>query len=83
MEQTIVNAAIALGGGVISFLLQRIFASISQLQCRDTKIAEKLSQIEVHLAGSYVRREEMMSSQQLIFSKLEKIESKLDAKADK
>ncbi len=57
--------------------------SVRDLQEGDKKLAEKVSQIEVLVAGNYVRRDDFDKSVEAIFRKLDRIEDKLDGKADK
>ncbi len=57
--------------------------SVRDLQESDKKLAEKVSQIEVLVAGNYVRRDDFDKSVEAIFRKLDRIEDKLDGKADK
>ena len=57
--------------------------SVRDLQESDKKLAEKVSQIEVLVAGNYVRRDDFDKSVEAIFRKLDRIEDKLDSKADK
>jgi len=57
--------------------------SIRDLQDGEKKLAEKVSSIEVLVAGNYVKRDDFDRSVQAIFHKLDRIEDKLDGKADK
>lgn len=57
--------------------------SVRDLQESDKKLAEKVSQIEILVAGNYVRRDDFDKSVEAIFRKLDRIEDKLDGKADK
>lgn len=83
MEQMLINALIAAVGGVFSFILQRLWAAINELQRRDQLIAEKIGQLEVLVAGSYLKREEFERTMHIVFQKLDKIDEKLDHKADR
>jgi hypothetical protein len=53
------------------------------LQDGEKKLAEKVSSIEILVAGNYVKRDDFDKSVQAIFHKLDRIEDKLDGKADK
>lgn len=83
MEQTLVNWFLAGFGGVIGFLLKSVWESVKELQHADKELAAKVGEIEVLVAGAYVRKEELVKINEAIFTKLERIEYKLDGKADK
>ena len=46
-------------------------------------INDKLTKIEVTVAGNYIRRAEFNDMVQRLFTKLDAIDQKLDAKVDK
>ena len=69
----------ALGG----WWLKVIWEALKDLQIADTQLATKVGQIEVLVAGQYVKREEMERFANAIFTKLDRIEGKLDSKVDK
>ena len=83
MDQTIINWLLAGFGGLIGFLLNAVWQAVKDLQRADTKLAEKVSNIEVLVAGNYVKRESFDSAVERIFQKLDHIEEKIDKKADK
>lgn len=74
-------------GGLAAFLggwwMKVLHESIRDLQDGEKKLAEKVSSIEVLVAGNYVKRDDFDRSVQAIFHKLDRIEDKLDGKADK
>lgn len=57
--------------------------SVRDLQEADKRLADKVSSIEVLVAGNYVKRDDFDKSVEAIFRKLDRIEDKLDGKADK
>ena len=57
--------------------------SYKTLKQTDKELADKVSNIEVLVAGQYVKREDFVQVTNQIFSKLDKILDKLDTKADK
>ena len=57
--------------------------SVRDLQDADKRLADKVSSIEVLVAGNYVKRDDLDKSVEAIFRKLDRIEDKLDGKADK
>lgn len=83
MDQTIINWLLAGFGALIGFLLNAVWQAVKDLQNADKKLVEKVSQIEVLVAGAYVKKDEFMSQMNALFAKLDKIEDKIDRKADK
>ena len=83
MDQTIINWLLASFGAIIGFLLNAVWQAVKDLQAADKVLSEKVGNIEVLVAGDYVRKDEFMSQMNALFTKLDKIEHKLDKKADK
>jgi len=83
MDQTIINWLLAGFGALIGFLLNAVWQAVKDLQAADKVLSEKVGSIEVLVAGDYVRKDEFMSQMNALFAKLDKIEDKLDKKADK
>ena len=77
------NLAIALVAFLGGWVLNSLRASIDSLQKADTSLTTKVQAIEVLVAGSYVKRDDMDKLTTALFAKLDKIEAKLDGKADK
>ena len=83
MDQTIINWLLAGFGALIGFLLNAVWQAVKDLQASDKVLADKVGSIEVLVAGAYVKKDEFMSQMNALFSKLDKIEDKLDKKVDK
>lgn len=83
MDQVIINWLLASFGALIGFLLNAVWQAVKDLQTADKDLAGKVSEIEVLVAGDYVRREEFNQTVTALFSKLDRIEDKIDKKADK
>lgn len=83
MDQIIVNWLLAGFGAIIGFLLNAVWQAVKDLQTADKVLAEKVGSIEVLVAGAYVKKDEFMSQMNVLFAKLDKIEDKLNKKADK
>ena len=81
--QTLFNIA----GGLVGFLggwwMKVLHESVRDLQDADKRLVDKVSSIEVLVAGNYVKRDDFDKSVEAIFRKLDRIEDKLDGKADK
>lgn len=83
MDQTIINWLLAGFGALIGFLLNAVWQAVKDLQSADTKLAAKVAEIEILVAGDYLRRDDFTHTVEALFKKLDKIEDKLDKKADK
>lgn len=83
MDQTIVNWLLAGFGALIGFLLNAVWQAVKDLQKADKTLADKVSSIEVLVAGDYVKRDSFEKAIERLFEKLDHIEEKLDKKADK
>lgn len=81
--QAIINALFAVIGGLGGWVLNNLRRAIEALRAEDSALATKVQAIEVLVAGDYVRREEMDRFSERLFSKLDRIEQKVDGKADK
>lgn len=81
--QTIINALVALVAFFGGIWVKGIADSIKEMKFTDSLLAEKVQGIEVLVAGQYVKREEMDKLGDALFKKLDRIESKIDLKADK
>jgi hypothetical protein len=83
MEQSIINWILTGFGALLGFLLNAVWQAVKDLQVADKDIAEKVGQIEVLVAGNYLRRDDFEHTIEALFKKLDKIEDKLDGKMDK
>jgi hypothetical protein len=83
MDQTVVNWILAAFSGVLGFLLRAIWQAVTDLQNSDKEITEKITAIEVLVAGNYIKRDEFDRAIQRIFGKLDHIDAKIDGKRDR
>ena len=83
MDQTLINWLLAGFGALIGFLLNAVWQAVKDLQAADKVLADKVGSIEVLVAGAYVKKDEFTDTVKALFAKLDKIEDKLDKKADK
>lgn len=81
--QSLINTLIALVAFFGGIWVKSIADSIKEMKSTDTLLAEKVQNIEVLVAGTYVKREEMNQLGDALFKKLDRIELKIDQKADK
>jgi CHASE3 domain sensor protein len=83
MDQTIINWLLGGFGALIGFLLNAVWQAVKDLQKADQTLVQKVGELEVLVAGDYVRKEELQDNIKALFAKLDKIEDKIDRKADK
>ena len=83
MDQTIVNWMLAGFGGLIGFLLNAVWQAVKDLQTADKELTAKVAEIEVLVAGAYVKKDDFNELSKALFNKLDRIEDKLDKKVDK
>lgn len=81
--QTAFNVVLSLVAFLGGWVLNSLRDSIASLHKSDTELATKVQHIEVLVAGSYVKRDDLDKMTTALFTKLDKIEAKLDGKADK
>ena len=81
--QVAFNVAVGLVAGLGGWVLNSLKTSIDNLQKADNSLASKVQSIEVLVAGQYVKRDDLDKLTTALFAKLDKIDSKLDGKADK
>jgi len=78
MNQDIMNIAIGVMCSVFGWLLKTVWESVKDLQCADRTLAEKVTQIELLVAGSYIKRDEIQVLHDALFRKLDKIEDRVN-----
>jgi len=83
MPQEFFNIAIAVIGAFGGWWMKVMWESMKELQTADKELADKVSRIEVLVAGNYVKRDDFERILDRIFSKLDAIEMKIDSKMDK
>lgn len=83
MDQTMINWLLSCFGALIGFLLNAVWQAVKDLQGADKELTEKVGQIELLVAGAYVRKDEFAASARALFAKLDRIEDKLNKKADR
>ena len=81
--QTMLNWAFGLTAFFGGIWVRGIADSLKELKSVDNDLATKVQGIELLVAGQYVKRDELAALGNAIFVKLDKIEAKLDHKADK
>lgn len=83
MDQTVINWLLTGFGVLIGAVLNAVWQSVKELQTADKDLTAKVAEIEVLVAGAYVKKDEISKLSDAIFAKLDRIEDKLDGKVDK
>lgn len=81
--QSIFNVVIGLASGLGGFILKLIWDAIKDVQKADTAMASDMTSLKVLVAGNYVTRNEYKDDMGSVKAALQRIEDKLDSKADK
>lgn len=81
--QIVINILAGLVAFFFGWWMKAMNEALKDLQDADKKLADKVSSIEVLVAGDYVRRDAFEKGVEAISRKLDRIEEKLDSKADK
>lgn len=83
MDQTLINWLLGGFGAVLGFLLNAVWQAMKDLQQADRELTDKVASIEVLVAGAYVKKDEFTATVNALFTKLDRIEDKIDKKQDK
>lgn len=83
MEQNLFNIVVGIAGVLGGWWMKAMWEAVKDLKVADEKLAGQVADLKVLVAGDYVRREMFDRLSDAIFAKLDRIESKLDGKADK
>jgi hypothetical protein len=81
--QHVLDWVFSAAGAVGGWMLKSLWDAVKDLQNADKQLVEKVNQIEVLVVGKYATTDDFKSLSNAIFTKLDRIEDKLDAKADK
>lgn len=76
MDQSMINVVITIAAGGYAFVMKNMWDSLANLD-------QQVGNLQVSVAGEYLKREEWKSDMQRLFDKLDAIEEKLDRKVDK
>lgn len=83
MDQSFLNWVFGIVNIAIGAFMKVMWDSYQDLKKTDKELADKVSSIEVLVAGQYVKRDDFNTVTTQIFAKLDKILDKLDQKVDK
>jgi hypothetical protein len=82
-QQQLFNVLFALVGVLGGWWMKAMWEAIKSLEQADKALSNQVADLKVLVAGGYVRTEKFDSLSKAIFAKLDRIEDKLDGKADK
>lgn len=83
MEQDLINWMLGGFGALIGFLLNSIWQAVKDLQRTDSELVDRISHIEVLVAGNYISRVEFDKALSRLFNKLDAMDHKLVGKVDR
>lgn len=82
-SQTLINALIGGFSAAVAFILRVLWEGLRELQKADVELTAKVSDMQLLVAGNYVKKDELDGIIKALFAKLDKIEDKLDKKVDR
>lgn len=83
MDQQLFNIVIGVAGALGGWWMKVMWEGLKDLQRTDHELTQQVNNLQVLVAGQYMRRGEFDKLSQAIFAKLDRIEDKLDNKVDK
>lgn len=72
-SQELFNVVFSVAGVLIGWCLKVIWSTMSELRDSDKEMMEKMSRIEVLVAGSYVKREDYQKTMERLFERLDEL----------
>ena len=81
--QVFFDVAVGVIGVLGGWVLNTVWGAVKDLQTADKELAEKVSEIEVLVAGRYVTRDEFNTTLSQVFIKLDTIRDIVSHKADR
>lgn len=82
-SQTFINSALGLIAFLGGWVLNSLKESMAQLKQTDNDLADKVQAIELLVAGTYVKRDDLDKLGNALFAKLDRIEGKMEAKVNR
>ena len=80
--QTVINAAFGIVGALMGGIMKAIWDGLKDLQVADKSLLKDVSELQILVAGAYLRRDDFDKTVAALFAKLDKIDAKLDGKAN-
>ena len=82
-NQQLFNVLFAIVGVLGGWWMKAIWEAVKQLEATDKQLSNQVAELRILVAGGYVKTEQFDGLSKAIFAKLDRIEDKLDLKADK
>ena len=82
-NQQLFNVLFAIVGVLGGWWMKAMWEAVKSLEQADKQLVTQVSELRVLVAGGYVKTEQFDGLSKAIFAKLDRIEDKLDLKADK
>lgn len=79
----LVDILLSITAFALGWMLKVVWGAVRDLQAEDKEIIDRLGRVELFVAQRYVTKEDMDKQISLLMVKLDRIENKLDAKADR
>ena len=83
LDQQTFNIAIGIAGARGGWWMKAMWDALKDLQRQDQFLVSEISDLKVLVAGQYVKSEVFDKTITAMFAKLDRIEDKLNAKADR
>lgn len=83
MDQQLFNIVIGVAGALGGWWMKAMWEGLNDLKKTDHELTQQVNNLQILVAGQYMRRDEFDKVSQAIFTKLDRIEDKLDKKVDK
>lgn len=83
MDQQLFNIVIGVAGALGGWWMKAMWEGLKDLQKTDQQLSQQVNNLQILVAGQYMRRDEFEKTSTAIFTKLDRIEDKLDKKVDK
>ena len=81
--EQIVDILLSITAFSLGWMLKVVGGAVQDLQAEDKEIIDRLAQVELFVAQKYVTKDDMDKQISLLMAKLDRIENKLDTKADR
>lgn len=81
--QMIINILMSIVAFLGGWWMKTMWESLNELRAADSRLTDKVQAIEILVAGNYVTKTDLNVLTEALFRKLDRIEGKVDNKADK
>lgn len=83
IPQEVFNYAVTVVGALAGWLGRIMWQTLKDQQEQNARLTEKVAQLQILVVGEYVKKDDLQRDVNAIFTKLDRIEDKLDKKVDK